>query len=518
MPRLPKGQIYTRHSGGDLVYMLRFRANGYPRSPIELGRRSQGFNMEKANGEAAVIAALIRRGEWQPARPERRPAAGAAPTTFAAACAKLLADKEDEEISGATLADYRSKIEVHLLPGIGPSTPITAIDDQMLDEYVGGIRAHNDAIREANRLAKDDPAVHVPRRPPTTREIERWGGKLRATQKLKPISNGEIIRHLELLSQILRYYVIKTKELDEDPVGVWDRRPKRKRDHARKPDWMLEPDEIVSLLAASAVLDDRIENEKTRRLRQACLRLRGQGRTHAQIAAELGVPESTAYYHASKFGKVDPTVRVRMYEALIWVLFIAGLRISEALALRCEDIHMLHRNIYVQDSKTESGRRVVHIHPPAHPVLNAYIQARGDTWREGEYAFRTSKGTPLSRHNVARRTMPRLVRAANDLRHRKGCPPITARVTAHGMRHAYVALIAHSSAPQIYAQKQAGHQRASTTEEIYNYVFREDTRDRVGREMVKVLARAQRTLHANGKTPRRRRRGQGPARAVRRAR
>jgi integrase len=86
------------------------------------------------------------------------------------------------------------------------------------------------------------------------------------------------------------------------------------------------------------------------------------------------------------------------------------------------------------------------------------------------------------------------------------------------MRHAYVALIAHSSAPQIYAQKQAGHQRASTTEEIYNYVFREDTRDRVGREMVKVLARAQRTLDGNGKTPRRHRRGQDRARAARRAR
>jgi hypothetical protein len=86
------------------------------------------------------------------------------------------------------------------------------------------------------------------------------------------------------------------------------------------------------------------------------------------------------------------------------------------------------------------------------------------------------------------------------------------------MRHAYVALIAHSSAPQIYAQKQAGHQRASTTEEIYNYVFREDTRERVGREMVKVLTRGKRKLDGNGKTPRRRRRGQGPARAVPRAR
>ena len=86
------------------------------------------------------------------------------------------------------------------------------------------------------------------------------------------------------------------------------------------------------------------------------------------------------------------------------------------------------------------------------------------------------------------------------------------------MRHAYVALIAHSSAPQIYAQKQAGHRRARTTEELYNYSFREDTRDRVGREMVKVLARAQRTLDGNGKTPRRHRRGLGRARAARRAR
>jgi len=270
---------------------------------------------------------------------------------------------------------------------------------------------------------------------------------------------------------------------------------------------MLQPDEIVSLLTASETLDDRVESDETRRLRLGCLRLRGQGRSYDQIAVELGIPRSTAYYHASRFGKAPPSPPIRMYQALIWVLFIAGLRISEALELRCEDINLVHRNIYVQDSKTDSGRRPVHIHPPAYPILEAYVQARGDTWEEGAYAFCTCKGTPLSRHNVARRKMPQLVRAANDLRREHGHPPVAGRVTAHGMRHAYVALIAHSLAPQIYAQKQAGHQRAATTEEIYNYVFREESRKRVGRRMVKVLERGQRMLDRSTK-PRRRRRGQ----------
>jgi len=189
-----------------------------------------------------------------------------------------------------------------------------------------------------------------------------------------------------------------------------------------------------------------------------------------------------------------------MYRALIFVLMIAGLRISEALALRCRDIDLDRRTITVRESKTNAGERDVDIHEPLWSVLTDYIKARGDAWQEDAHVFRTRKGTPLSRHNVSRRTMRRLVREANRLRHQQGHAPIKARVTAHAMRHAYVALLAHSSSPRIYVQRQAGHKRPTTADWAYNYVLEDEARDQVSSGLLGVLERAQARL--DGSRPR----------------
>jgi len=201
-----------------------------------------------------------------------------------------------------------------------------------------------------------------------------------------------------------------------------------------------------------------------------------------------------------------------MYRALIFVLMIAGLRISEALALRCEDIDLLHQNIRVCKSKTAAGRREVHIHRPLEEALYAYKEARGDTWAPDAWAFRTRNDTPLNRHNFSARTMPRLVDEANRLRRQQGHGPIAAHVTAHAMRHAFVALLAHSSSPRIYTQTQAGHKRPTTADWIYNYVFGEEARERVGTGLMGVLDRAERRLDGSRhQAVPRRRDGQPPS-------
>ena len=226
------------------------------------------------------------------------------------------------------------------------------------------------------------------------------------TPQQRPISGGQINKHVELLKQILEPYV--GGELDSNPVVVGDHHI----EYGSAKDWKIQPDEIVSLLNASASLDVAVVQPQSRRLRGACVSLRRDGLTYAQIASKLGIVEGTVGYHLRRQAHVAAPV-MPMYRALIHVLLIAGLRISEALALRCEDIDLFHLNIYVEESKTDAGRREVHIHEPLEEVLLAYKEARGDAWTKGSLAFGSRNGTPLSRHNVARRTMPRLVEEAN---------------------------------------------------------------------------------------------------------
>ena len=443
MARQVTGQIYTRRSGGDVVYMLRFRAAGYPSRPIELGRMSHGCDMTKAHDQRDLVIALIRSGRWSAPQKPEKPAREVGSTTFADACAQYV-EKRRRTIAASTLNDLVTKLRVHLLPESDRRCRSRRSLPTAVSAYIDALLEHNARIHEAEQ--RGEPL----RRPQTELELQRSGGERWVTPQQRPISGGQINKHVELLKQILEPYV--GGELDSNPVVVGDHHI----EYGSAKDWKIQPDEIVSLLNASASLDVAVVQPQSRRLRGACVSLRRDGLTYAQIASKLGIVEGTVGYHLRRQAHVAAPV-MPMYRALIHVLLIAGLRISEALALRCEDIDLFHLNIYVEESKTDAGRREVHIHEPLEEVLLAYKEARGDAWTKGSLAFRTRNGTPLSRHNVARRTMPRLVEEANEQRRRQGHGPIKARVTAHAMRHACVALLAHSTSPRIYTQTQLGH-------------------------------------------------------------
>jgi len=98
------------------------------------------------------------------------------------------------------------------------------------------------------------------------------------------------------------------------------------------------------------------------------------------------------------------TGRVQM---LCILLAATGLRIGEALGLKCEDfngkfVHVMrtvwgHRG-EVQAPKTEAGDRPVDLHPDVASLLKSFIGNR-----EAGYVFPTSGGKPLIETNILRR-------------------------------------------------------------------------------------------------------------------
>ena len=129
----------------------------------------------------------------------------------------------------------------------------------------------------------------------------------------------------------------------------------------------------MSLVDAGGALDRRPEpNEE---LRRRIAGMRAAGKAWTPIAAELGVAESTAIYHAQRVAD-RPVLR---YRPVVATLTLAGLRLS----VNCEHVDLARREIRVLDAKTPAGVRRVDIHDDLQEELAACKIARGTTWEPG---------------------------------------------------------------------------------------------------------------------------------------
>jgi integrase len=80
-------------------------------------------------------------------------------------------------------------------------------------------------------------------------------------------------------------------------------------------------------------------------------------------------------------------------------LGFAGLRVSELCALNKQDIDLPNRRIYVRDSKTPAGVRVIDIRPSLHDELSQHRARVVGTPMDGP-AFPTATGRRRDRNNV----------------------------------------------------------------------------------------------------------------------
>ncbi|HEX7123338.1 MAG TPA: site-specific integrase [Gemmatimonadaceae bacterium] len=150
------------------------------------------------------------------------------------------------------------------------------------------------------------------------------------------------------------------------------------------------------------------------------------------------------------------------YYPLVHTLAATGLRISEALRLRWEDVDLAAGIVRVTESKTPAGRRRVTIDPDTVAVLRDHWreqtmrrEALGPAWHDGGLVFDCGDGRPMSHRTIAH-AMDRIIRRAE-----------VPRLTIHDLRHVHASLLLERGRPMHYVQRRLGH--ASITQTLGTY-------------------------------------------------
>lgn len=156
--------------------------------------------------------------------------------------------------------------------------------------------------------------------------------------------------------------------------------------------------------------------------------------------------------------------------ALITLMYRAGLRVSEALALAPKDVDLVNGIVRVLHGKGDRYR-AVGLDPGAAAVVAAWLAERGRAQRVAARAngvgnplataplLCTVYGTPVTTGYV-RRLMKRLGRQAG----------IAKRVHAHGLRHTHAAQLREEGVDVGIISRQLGHRSLLTTIQYLDHI------------------------------------------------
>jgi integrase len=231
MARPATGSVVEDRRSGQLVYALRFRAQG-KRQYVALGSAREGWTRHKAEEELAYVLAQVRRGQWQaPEAPVAAAGPRGAEQSFHAFASEWF-ERKRLEIDENTQLDYRWQLTHHLLPFFQDHA-LSAITAQEIDRY------RQQQVRRRERPAADS--------------------------RSRGLSNTSINKTLARLAQILD---------DAVEYGLLETNPARGRrrylPQAKPNRSFLEADQVAALLEAAAELDR--EARRDRRVgRQALL-------------------------------------------------------------------------------------------------------------------------------------------------------------------------------------------------------------------------------------------------------
>jgi integrase len=176
-------------------------------------------------------------------------------------------------------------------------------------------------------------------------------------------------------------------------------------------------------------------------------------------------------------GELDAKARTNHdRRALLSTCLFAGLRISEALALRWRDVDLAAGRLRMRASKTDAGVRYVPLLPALRDELLAH-KARAGT-EPPELVFTTRDGHARDRNAARTRCLHPAVEVANERLEEAGVTPLPEGLTLHGLRHSYVSLrlaVGHDIAT---VAQDAGHADPVITASTYTHVMRLDEGER----------------------------------------
>jgi integrase len=155
------------------------------------------------------------------------------------------------------------------------------------------------------------------------------------------------------------------------------------------------------------------------------------------------------------------------YRALLGTMLLAGLRISEATALRWCDLDLAGAKLAVPESKTDEGRdREVELSPALLDDLKLH-RANARNGEPDGFVFPTARGTRMDRRNVARRILAPAVKRANEARAKAQRPAIREHITNHSLRRTFCSLLYKAGESPAYVMAQMGHTDAKMALEVY---------------------------------------------------
>ena len=154
-------------------------------------------------------------------------------------------------------------------------------------------------------------------------------------------------------------------------------------------------------------------------------------------------------------------------EALYVLAVHTGMRQGELLALRWDDVDLEAGVLRVRGTKTARSRRTVTLSETALEALRSHLTRQleeidrvGSLWQENGLVFATQIGTPLNRHNLARRSFKPLLEAAG-----------LARIRFHDLRHTCATILLSQGVHAKFVQELLGHATIAITLDTYSHVL-----------------------------------------------
>ena len=240
----------------------------------------------------------------------------------------------------------------------------------------------------------------------TVRQIDTYReGKLREGRLCPEQINYTIKRLAQILDEAVEYELI-----DANPA-----KGKRRRAKVEKTEQVFldHPDQIETLLEAAGRLDD------------------------------------------------DRKARFTGRRPFIATLLFAGLRISEACALKRRDLDLANNRLSVRDSKTSAGRRRVEVLGGLRDELAVYA-ADADP---DAPPFPNARGGHEDRGNARQRIVDPVITEARKL------VALPERLTAHNLRHTYASALIACGKDPVTVRHQIGHADAAFTLRVYAHAL-----------------------------------------------
>jgi len=407
MARQATGSI-VEHRGkdGKIYRSLRFRAYG-KRYTEPLGVVS----LAKAEKALEHTMADIERGIWQPPAPVQAPPEPERVPTFHEFAADWWTLTE-REWSANTQADYRWRLEAHLLPYFG-ATPIDQISGTTVKRYVAEKGAEGERIREAATKGK----------PLMQDYTDKHGRQLK--RPLRPLSARSINMTVTLLGAIL------DAAIDDDAAWAAKMprnaaRGRRVKERAPTRTYLDTAEQIAALLDAAGELD----------------RGAAKDRRHVQR------------------------------RAMVATLVFGGLRIGELCSLRWRDVDLAAGWLHVGESKTDAGRRKVKVRPALRAELLGAMSPAAVTASDA-YVFPTRTGAAMGTDNFRNRVLAAAVKRASKTRTEGGQPPLP-KLTPHSLRRTFSSVLYAIGEPPPVVMAEMGHTDPALALRVYAQAMRRD--------------------------------------------